>query len=110
MMKKLMITLIALVSVQINPGLASDFFAGESNDFIALQEYEMSNIFEEGMRSMNLQAERHQAQTTHAVAAKLDLDLAQQFQTDQVLESLKQEQQLYLQDFMLNTVVNVHTN
>jgi len=106
-MKKLMITLITLTAVLINPVLASDLSSNESNNFIVLQEYDMSNIFEEGIRSMNRQADLQVAQTTRAITAKLDLDLAQQDQTEQVLENLKQEQQLYLQDFMLNTVANV---
>lgn len=106
-MKKLIITLIALTSVLINPVLASDISVAKNNEVVALLSYDMPNLFEDGMRSMNRQADRQVAQTTRAVTAKLDLDLAQQDQTDQVLENLKHEQDVYLLGFMHNTVVNV---
>lgn len=105
-MKKLIITLIALTSLLINPVLASDISAAENNEVVALLKYDMPNLFEEGMKSLNKQAEIRLLKTRWSMIAKLDLDLAQQDQTNQVLGNLKQEQQEYLQNYMENTAVN----
>ncbi len=105
-MKKLIITLLALTSILINPVLASELSTVENSELIALQEYQMPNLFEEGMKSLSEQADLQVHKITWTMTAKLDLDLAQQDQTDQVLEKLKQEHHQYLLTHMQNTAAN----